>query len=283
MENDSRFWKSFRTKNNLNRANTASQLSGTDPHTSDAHTYGLGDLGLIYIINDKTDSRFVKDKARMTNHTGVYYLNPTTGKPSPHTFVRYFSDGSAHLRETSLTNRFPSISKHMDGSRPNHNHETGNRDGILARVAETYLIKAEALIRQENYPEAINVINVVRARAEFKSGEDRARYIDGGAAYLNNTAGQATYGDGILVNAYSDLNSYYESLDIPVTTDPTILTNYTVANLPAVDEAIISTLGLSFKLRQDDVFFTQRADTRAGWRILPLGRSGTYKNIAATC
>lgn len=245
-ENDSRFWKSLRTKQSLNNVATASQLSGTDVNTGGAtYSYNRGDLGLIYLINKKSDTRFDKNAVNMKNHTGVYYLNPITGKPVPHAYVRYFSDGSNHLLASTNLNRFPSVNKQLDGARPNHNYTNGSRDGILARLSETYLIKAEALIRQAKYPEAITVINIVRARAAFKNGEDRAAYTDGGEAYKTNTAGQATYPDGILVNSFSNSNSYYESLNIPNTTAATTLTNYSVSNLPAVDEAIITKLGYS--------------------------------------
>lgn len=244
LQNDSRFWKSFRTKQNLNNAATASQLSGTDVNTSANYTYSQGDLGIIYVINAKSDTRFDKNAVKMAKHTGVYYFNPFTGKPTPHTYCRYFSDGTDHLRATAgVLNRFPSCSKWLDGSRPNHNYETGCRDGILARVGETYLIKAEALIRQAKYSEAIEVINILRARAAFKDGEDRSAYTDGGAAYLTNTTGQATYPDGILRNSHEDSNSYYESNNIPATTAATDLTVAGPSSLPAVDEAIIAKLG----------------------------------------
>lgn len=244
LQNDSRFWKSFRTKQNLNNSATASQLSGTDVNTSADYTYSQGDLGIIYVINAKSDTRFNKDAVKMAKHTGVYYFNTLTGKPTPHTYCRYFSDGTDHLRATAgVLNRFPSLNKWLDGSRPNHNYETGARDGILARVGETYLIKAEALIRQAKYDDAIGVINILRARAAFKDGEDRAAYTDGGAAYLNNTAGQATYPDGILRNSHEDSNSYYESNNIPATTAATELAVTGPSSLPAVDEAIIAKLG----------------------------------------
>lgn len=246
LESDSRFWKSFRTKLNLNRESTVSQLSGTDPNSGTSYTYELGDLGLIYIINKKSDTRFDKNASNMDNHTGVYYFNTVTGKPTPHTYVRYYSDGTDMLRASAgVTNRFPSVNKWLDGSRPNHNYTAGARDGLIARLAETYLIKAEALIRQAKYGEAIQVINVIRERAQFKSGEDRAAYTDGAAAYLTNTTGQASYPEGILRNSFEDSNSYYESNNIPVTTQPSDLTNYSVGNLPSEDEVIIAKLGYS--------------------------------------
>ncbi len=244
MENDSRFWKSFRTKQNLNNKSTFGQLGGTDPNTGNSHSYGYGDLGIIYILNKKSDTRFDKSLPMMEKHTGVYFHNPFTDKPVPHTYVRWFSDGTPHLRAAAgVTNRFPSLNKWLDGARPNHNWTDGYRDGLIARVSETYLMKAEALIRQGKYGDAIQTINVVRARAQFKNGEDRADYIDGAAAYLTNTNGQANYADGILVNTFEDSNSYYESLNIPQTTSASNMLNYTVGSLPPEDEAIIAKLG----------------------------------------
>ncbi len=238
LENDSRFWKTFKTKMNLNTQATAETLSGVDPNTGNSYEYNTNDLGLIYIINDKSDTRFDKSTSLIENHTGAYFFNSFTGKPTPHTFVRFWSDGSDHLLATAgVTNRFPALSKHLDGARPNHNHETGSRDGIIARTAETYLIKAEALIRQNKFDDAVNVINVIRQRAEFKDGEDRASYVDGGKAFENNSAWNPD------VNSFSDRNSYYESLNIAETTAESDLTSYSVGNLPAVDEAIISELG----------------------------------------
>lgn len=241
--NDSRIWKSFRTKSSLNNSNTAGQLSGTDPNSGENYTYELGDLGLIYILNDKEDTRFSTSTSLIKNHTGVYYYNPYSGKPTPHTYVLNLAGGGDHFLSVGFKNRFPSLNKWYDGSRPNHNYENGARDGILARSAETYLIKAEALIRQEKYNDAIQVINIVRRRAQFKNGEDRAAYTDGGAAYLNNTAGQQNYADGVKVCSFRNRNSYYESLNIEETTEATDLTNYTVSNLPPEDEAVIAKLG----------------------------------------
>jgi len=248
MENDSRFWKSFKTKANLNNISNLAQLNGTDPNTSTPVTYAQGDLGLIYIVNAAGDSRFSDPTAGGTpkvksTHTGVYFNNPVTGKPTPHVYPRYLADGSGYLELPSNVSRFPSLSKWLDGSRPAVAATAGRRDGIYARVAETYLIKAEALIRQNNYAEAITVMNIVRARAQFKDGEDRTAYKDGGAAVLTNSNAPLN-ANGVLINSYCTSNSYYESLNIPVTTSASdITTGISPSSLPAVDEAIITTLG----------------------------------------
>ncbi len=245
LKNDSRFWKSFKTKINLNNKSAFGQLAGKDPVTGNSYTYNYGDLSMIYLINSKSDLRFDKVAAKVNSkHTGVYYYHPQSGKAVPHAHCLWYSDGTSDI--ASFTNRsfYPTMSKHFDGSRPNHNYTAGARDGILARLSETYLIKAEALIRQQKFSEALNEINIVRERAQFKAGEDRAAYTDGSAAYLTNTAGQLNYPDGILVNSFSASNSYYESLLIPETTESTDLTTgISVGKLPDVDEAIIAKLG----------------------------------------
>jgi hypothetical protein len=250
LENDSRFWKSFKTKANLNNISNLAQLNGTNPNTSTAVTYAQGDVGLIYVINRQGDTRFSNPAVGGTplvksTHSGVYFNNPVTGKPTPHTYVRYLADGSGYLSLPGNVSRFPSLNKWLDGSRPAVAATAGRRDGIFARVSETYLIKAEALIRQTKYADAITVMNFVRARAQFKAGENRAAYTDGGAAVLTNTNAPKN-ASGILINSYCTSNSYYESLNIPVTTSATnLISGYSSASLPAADEAIITKLGLS--------------------------------------
>jgi len=250
LEKDSRFWKSFKTKANLNNITNLAQLNGTDPNTTTPVTYAQGDLGLIYIINKAGDTRFSDPTAGGTpkvksTHTGVYFNNPVTGKPTPHVYPRFLANGSGYLNLASNVSRFPSLSKWLDGSRPAVAATAGRRDGIYARVAETYLIKAEALIRQTKYNEAITAMNIVRARAQFRAGENRAAYKDGGAAVLTNSNAPLN-ANGVLINSFCPSNSYYESLNIPVTTAASDITSaITPASLPAVDEAIITKLGLS--------------------------------------
>jgi len=250
-QNDSRFWKSFKTKANLNNLSNLAQLNGTDPNTGTPVTYAQGNLGLIYVINKAGDTRFTDPTAPggtpkvKSTHNGVYFNNPVTGKPTPHTFPRYLANGSGYLSLASNVSRYPALNKYLDGSRIAVAATAGRRDGIYARVAETYLIKAEAFIRQNKYAEAITVMNIVRARAQFKAGEDRAAYKDGGAAVLTNSNAPKN-ADGTLINSYCTSNSYYESLNIPVTTAASdVTTGITSASLPAVDEAIITKLGLS--------------------------------------
>lgn len=218
--NDSRFWKTFRTKHRVNSGGT---FDGID--------YEPGvDLGIMYIINSPDDNRFAM--TRNNNNPNILY----NGKTIPHVFVAYAADGIGLLSEP----RFPSLSKHYDAARTNINDNRGLRDEILARSAETYLMAAEAKIRQNAFAEALPYINAVRMRAAYKSGEDRSYYTDGAAAYPTSEFTQP-FSD----NSFMTENSYYESNNIAVTDDATDLTITGTTNLPAEDEAIIAELGYS--------------------------------------
>ena len=207
--NDSRFWKSFKTKYSVNNP------SGS---------YVRGDLGAIYIINESTDTRFANtgDVAAFTDNV--------TGKVVPHVYPAYvggqpYIDGDIPV---ALQPAYCGISKFLDGSRASVAETIGNRDGIIARLADTYLTAAEICIKQSNYTKALTFINDVRARAAYKAGENRAAYTDGGA---------------MAAGGFYAGNSYYESNDIAVSTDATSLQVTDFNTLPAEDEAIITTLG----------------------------------------
>ncbi len=224
MQNDSRFWKTFRTKH---KVNANAPTSG----------YVQGDLGIMYVINQPGDTRF---SANVLNNSVVY---SGTGKTIPHVYVAY-KNGVTADGGWNDTRRFPSLSKFMDGSRTaGFNDVRGLRDITLARSAETYLIAAEAKIRQAkagvgSYADALAYINPVRARAQYINGENRSVYYDGGAA-------PSSVPQSIPPSFFPE-NSYYESNNIPVTTAASsslAVTN--VAALPAADEYIINLLGYS--------------------------------------
>ncbi|WP_431242037.1 RagB/SusD family nutrient uptake outer membrane protein [Flavobacterium sp. P21] len=160
--NDSRFWKSFQTKSIVNNASGA--------------VYKNGDMGIMYVVNTASDTRFAK-----TKNTDVI-IYPKTGKTIPSVYVAYVADKVGLMADV----RFPSLSKYMDGNRIDLSNIKGSRDVTLARSAETYLMVAEAKIRLAKaggatYADALPYINVVRARAAYKTGENRAAYADGSA------------------------------------------------------------------------------------------------------
>lgn len=79
-------------------------------------------------------------------------------------------------------NLFPTLQKFLDPLRPNVSYEPGSRDFIMFRLAETYLIAAEALIKQGKAADAVPFINAVRRRAAWP----------GKTAAMEITAAQAT-------------------------------------------------------------------------------------------
>lgn len=237
LVNDSRFWKSFRTKSAVNFKPVAPNVAG--------------DLGIMFVINQPGDTRYALSKiCKTTSGTNLVQDVLGTGRNIPTTYVAYpngrTTDGALHTDLTTAGQSFPSLSKHMDGSRNALNDVVGHRDFILARSAETYLIAAEAKIRLAklgtgSYTDALTYINAVRTRAQYASGENRSAYYDGG-----NTLLSATLQSAGTTNSFYAGNSYYESNNIPSTTAAaSSLAVSDVNTLPAQDQYIISTLGLS--------------------------------------
>jgi hypothetical protein len=260
--NDSRFWKSFRTKMLINlpaKAKPAGWIKDGDV------ALAMGQLGVMHIINNPDDaerfsvipgitdgqsSDYVPTHAvqprqilMKNTQTGRYepILDPETGNCVPTVLPRYrvvegYPDISTYA--FGAVGIWASLSKYVDGLRENFNQEIGTRDGINARLGETYLMAAEIKVRQGDYAGAITqYINPLRRRAAYKAGEDRSKYVDGGQSYTPTGNEPAT--------TFCPENSYYESNNIPVTTAATTLDISGPDNLPAEDMAIIQKLGLS--------------------------------------
>jgi len=236
LVNDSRFWKSYRTKFALNGA------APVAPNVK-------GDVGVMFVINQPGDTRFSLSKiVRTTAGTNLVKDAMGTGRNIPTTYVAYpagrTTDGALNTDLTTAGQSFPPLSKHIDGSRTSLNEVIGHRDFILARSAETYLMAAEAKIRQAkmgtgSYNDALPYINAVRERARYKAGENRAAYWDGG-----NTLISASLQSPGVGNSFFPGNSYYESNNIPVTTAASASLAITDANnLPAQDNYILSQIG----------------------------------------
>ena len=265
--NDARMWKTFKTVYGLNHAakkdaDVISQNGITADQVPD-----LGDEGIIFILNKKSDARFDGNPYGTFGRGGDVhsFVNPLTGKWVPNAFVT-FQDGkyvlNTYTGNPSTSNVFCGINKTADGSRTGEKGDA-HRDVIMARSGETYLVKAECQVRMGNYQEAINTVNVLRARGQWKKGENRSYYTDGSMAFLksdggitdNSTAASITpkknkdKSGKQLTNAeayaYSmtHTNTYYLSTGIAETTDASDLQIKSYTQLPAEEEAILKEIG----------------------------------------
>jgi len=213
--NDSRFWKSFKTRylcNNPAGAPKWTAATAPTPALVNQFKFTGGQESILYIVNDANDTRYTA-------------TNITLRAPSM--YVRYFAGQPQSYLNTHGNygvSQYPALSKFMDGSRNLIASQFGQRDGILARLAETYLIAAEAYGRLGQYAQAIPYLNSVRDRAAYKDGEDRSAYVDGGVAYKTNPAVNSA---GFV--SYSDKNTYFESNNIPVTTTNTLSSMHLVS------------------------------------------------------
>ena len=269
--NDARMWKTFKTVYGLNHAQkTDAAIMSENGITAD-QVPDLGDEGILFILNKKSDKRFDGEPYGTFGRGGVAhsFVNPLTGKWVPNAFPT-FMNGKYVLYNygvsgnTATSNVFCGINKTADGSRTGEKGDA-HRDVIMARTGETYLVKAEAQVRLGQYADALSTVNKLRARGQWKKGEDRSYYTDGSMAFLkadggdkdNSTAAANSVKKNkdksgkILTNTeayYASMthtNSYYLSTGIDVTTDASDLQIKSYTQLPAEDEEILKTIGAS--------------------------------------
>lgn len=85
------------------------------------------------------------------------------------------------------TNNFPCMLKWLDDQRPDINYQAGSRNFHRMRLAETYLIAAEAYGRKGDWTNALKYINIVRKRAAWAEGETKSPQVYKIAGGANNT------------------------------------------------------------------------------------------------
>ena len=135
---------------------------------------------MFELFDRKNDSRFYKSFKWVfycNNPTGdlalgdtaIYYsLNPPKDREYKYKYFQWNKD------DLSQNNRYyPPLLKWMDPLRSSVNEAKGVRDWVRMRLGETYLIAAEAAGRNGDYDTAAELINVVRARAAWKDGEEK--------------------------------------------------------------------------------------------------------------
>ena len=262
LENDSRFWKSFKTTYAVNNAGGGKIMVQGKEYAANAY-FPSNDgkyLSSMYIINrTEYGQKYYKSEinvAKAPSSSSYTRLDYNTGKYIPNLMALYIYDDGGNVIGTSMTPDYNTLlaplNKYLDGAVNANNLGSGYRDGLLARSAEDYFFKAEALIRQGNVNQGLAVLKPLRDRAQFKAGEKRDAYVDGGNAYHYNKYKASL--KGFEANcAFYPYNSYYYSLggwdDEAVRTatnaKASVLPVVTSANYPKEDQAIMAKLGYS--------------------------------------
>lgn len=256
--NDARMWKTFKTVYGVNnvKANDHGVELG-DPaivmilNTADDHTYDNYVFGCALQEPTWTDDEGRlpewKEGLRQTANSGN--LTSKKGQWVPNSLVLYqrgeYVAPTFKSPDVAICNFFAGINKTEDGSRTAEKGDA-HRDVIMARLAETYLVRAECYVRLGDYNSAMNDINVVRSRAQWKNGENRSYYTDGSQAFESNSLNTGSAADNY-VNSNLNMNTYYLSNPgLAVTTAASDLTLKSFpSNLPPEDEAIMQKLGVS--------------------------------------
>ena len=216
--NDSRFWKSFKTRyvsNNPNSAPKWTAATAPTPAQVGQPKFVGGEEAILYIVNNAGDTRYTAADVNAANP-----LPTDIGRRKPNMFVRYFAgQPQSYLNGHGNygVSQWVALSKFMDGSRNLVASQFGQRDGILARLGETYLIAAEAQGRLGRFALAIPYLNKIRDRAAYKDGENRENYVDGGVSYKTNPLTNAS-----ALSSYSDKNTYFESNNLTATNSTTL-------------------------------------------------------------
>lgn len=137
---------------------------------------------LEQLFNRTLDDRYEKSFKRVfyANRPGTYTINGRQVTLNTGDTAVFVSDREWSASELSRTNYnvfppsrqnervYPTLTKFLDPDRPDPQEMRGSRDFIVFRLADTYLIAAEALMRDNKSDEAVEYINAVRRRAAKK-------------------------------------------------------------------------------------------------------------------
>ena len=146
------------------------------------HKMGTGDIAFGYVENTKETALdinlalaqpFVVLARWLKDGTKYYYRAPIQSASGTYSYNSASYVGLDKLGNTTS----PGSLKYDDPNRVAYSGSGGTRDIPVFRLAETYLIRAEAYGRKGDFASAIADINKIRARAAFKSGETRAEVL----------------------------------------------------------------------------------------------------------
>jgi hypothetical protein len=267
--NDSRFWKSFRTTQAIN---TLGELTSADAK----ERFALGQLGVLWIINNPGDDRYMAATATIAQPnvqparvaaknplTGAYeqIKDPVTGNVVPSIIPRYrvisttppVLDDKGAITSITWTRDlaqqptyayvpdesspiWPSLSKYIDGLR------IGNQDTANGTRDAFVARVAETYLMADEVK--LRQGDIPGMFPYIQAVRDRAAYKAGEdrSAYVDGGQGYKPSVSERQSSFYGK-NSYYYSNDIAATTAASSLAVTGLSNLPMEDLAVINELG----------------------------------------
>lgn len=164
-KNDSRFYKSFRWAFLSNNAKTIPVWEKKE------------DNGTVYFTPDPVKGQ-IEGKAKFAvGDTAIYYTVEKTGFNAQSLDMKKLRANkkySYYPYEMHDLKHYPNLIKHMAPNRPSVAEKASSREWVRMRLAETYLIAAEAAGRKQDYALAATYLNKVRERAAWHEGETKA-------------------------------------------------------------------------------------------------------------
>lgn len=195
-------WKSY---SNAAGSFNAGALEGTP-------RYALGDTALVLSLEDLTTSTRIPfaggstraERLALARAQEPYWYVPLNSISVPKV------DMSDIGNRDGLAQAFLTPSKFLDNRRAAVNDQGGFRDFYRYRLAETYILLAEALALKNDYTNSAAALNVVRERAAWKDGEEKYTHFfkyDGGskADFKKSTVNDMLVTASFLSNLGSDL------------------------------------------------------------------------------
>lgn len=146
------------------------------------HKMGTNDLAFAYLENTKETAIDLAEAeaqpfylfATWVKDGDKIYYRPTRGTRDANHYMNYKANGGL---STMAKEPQPSTRKYDDPDREQINNYYSGRDVPIFRLSETYLMRANAYGLKGQWSQAIADINIVRERAAYKPGENRAEVI----------------------------------------------------------------------------------------------------------
>lgn len=160
---DTRFDGTFQTTwiatvNNVHNATGTCNAAGTQENCTSGATENAGDTAAVYYTYG------VPSTQRQSKSYMILTPCPSDQAAQP-TAATYCGDRNNANDGYFNWQRFPSLKKYQDNLRANLTAQEGGKVQVVIRLAEMYLVAAEADVQLGNTAEAAQMINVLHVRA----------------------------------------------------------------------------------------------------------------------